>query len=282
MVNDSVSEDGWVVCRVFKKKNYQKSADSPKGATSAMSVDSNMNHPHPHHHHQMPCPRNDGVLDQILLYMGRTCKLENESLTNISADRFLASNKNATVAGGDAVFHQNFMHLPRLQESPTNHNNTLSSLPLNDNVSPYKAYSSNNNCYDQSMEYDMLMETEHSTANRRSEEPKQVSRVNDWVALDRLVASQLNGAQDHEETSKQLSCGFGDIQNVMSFCTPQPADDEDDVIQLSYPYLRSGTSSTTRTSNLHNQNYSENDLWSFARSSSSPSSASDPLCHLSV
>ncbi|PON38223.1 NAC domain containing protein [Trema orientale] len=290
MVADSSSEDGWVVCRVFKKKNYQKSVDSPKGATSAMSVDSNMSHPHPHHFHQMPLnPRNDGVLDQILLYMGRTCKLENESLTNtISADRFLATNKSsATVAGGgDAVFHQNFMHLPRLhEESPTNNNNnsTLHSLPLNDSVSPFKPYNNNNGCFDQSMEYDMLLDTEPSSSDRRSEDPKPANRVNDWVALDRLVASQLNGQDHDQDTSKQLSCGFGDIQNVMSFCTPPPADDEDDVVQLSYPYLRSGTGTNTRISNLHNhQNYSENDLWSFARSSSSPSSSSDPLCHLSV
>ncbi|XP_062074705.1 NAC domain-containing protein 43-like [Humulus lupulus] len=303
MVADSVSEDGWVVCRVFKKKNYQKSLDSPKGATSSsMSGDSNMNnngnnHSHLHHHHlQMPCPRNDGVLDQILLYMGRTCKLENDSLANISAERYLtSSNKNAAVGGGDAVFHQNFMHLPRLQESPTttttnnNNSSTLHSLPLNDSVSPYKPYSYDHH---QSMEYDMLMETEPSSSDhRRTEDPKPVmvpNRVNDWVALDRLVASQLNG-QDHEETSKQVLSCFGDIQNVMSFCTTDPqtvVDDEDDVVQMSsYPYLRSGTDMTTSTrttSNLHNQNYNENDLWSFARSSSSPSSSSDPLCHLSV
>ncbi|EPS64303.1 hypothetical protein M569_10472, partial [Genlisea aurea] len=43
------AEEGWVVCRVFKKKNYHKALESPLIITP---------------------PRNDGVLDQILMYMG--------------------------------------------------------------------------------------------------------------------------------------------------------------------------------------------------------------------
>ncbi|KAM6557829.1 hypothetical protein CsatB_004848 [Cannabis sativa] len=330
LAGDSVSEDGWVVCRVFKKKNYQKSLDSPKGTTSSsMSGDSNIimnnnnnnnnnihhsiHQQHQHHHHQMSYPKNDGVLDQILHYMGRTCKLENDSLTNniSTTERYHHMSKNTAMGGGggEAVFghhHQNFMHLPRLQEiiTPTNNNNnnttnttTLPSMPLlNDNVSPYKAYNNNNNNsttttttnYDDES-YDMLMETEPAST---SDHPKPGSnnRVNDWIALDRLVASQLNGHHHNREeetttaSKAQLSNCFGDIQNVMSFCTEQ---DENDVVQLSsYPYLRSRTTSSSNiiVNNNNNQNYNENDLiWSsFGRSSSSPSSSSDPLCHLSV
>lgn len=248
-------EDGWVVCRVFKKKNYQKATDSPKSSSMDLS-----NNP------QMPGSRNDGVLDQILLYMGRTCKLENESLgnnINISSDHTFLTAKNTTsMAGHDhAVLHDRFMHLPRL-ESPT-------TLPFDDQErSTFRSC-----CYDDQsvvhVDDQMLIETEPSTTTNQ---PK---LLNDWVALDRLVASQLNG-QD-EDPSKQLSC-FGDPN--MSFCSPP--DDDDDVHISSYPYLRSSSSRPNNNQNSQVYGSSENDLWSFTKSASSPSSSSDPLCHLSV
>uniref|UniRef100_A0A803PPA4 NAC domain-containing protein n=1 Tax=Cannabis sativa TaxID=3483 RepID=A0A803PPA4_CANSA len=132
--------------------------------------------------------------------------------------------------------------------------------------------------------------TTHDSTVVNHPKPGSNNRVNDWIALDRLVASQLNGHHHNREeetttaSKAQLSNCFGDIQNVMSFCTEQ---DENDVVQLSsYPYLRSRTTSSSNiiVNNNNNQNYNENDLiWSsFGRSSSSPSSSSDPLCHLSV
>ncbi|KAL5551511.1 hypothetical protein UlMin_001687 [Ulmus minor] len=254
---EAVPEEGWVVCRVFKKKNYQKSLESPKA--SSMSVDSNP---------QMSGSRNEAVLDQILMYMGRTCKMENEALSNINiSDRFLTS-KNIGGGGGGGgdgddsttvLNDRSFMHLPRL-DSPS----TLPSLP---------------HLY-QSMD-DMLIETEPSAAAAAGGEENPKARLNDWVALDRLVASQLNG---QEETSKQLSC-FGD-PSTTSFCSPM----EDHDIELSpFGFLRSTRANSNINNNHHHQNpqvyNTENDLWSFTRSSPSPSpspSSSDPLCHLSV
>ncbi|XVF10300.1 hypothetical protein REPUB_Repub07fG0170600 [Reevesia pubescens] len=259
-IGDSVSEDGWVVCRVFRKKNYQKTLESPK--SSSTSLDSKT---------QMLCSgANDGVLDQILLYMGRTCKTENDSLSNINISNTNNSDNNlrmlvANNAGISDCLHERFMHLPRL-ESPT-----LPSLPMN---SPTFDQERNfKSCY-QSID-DMLNETEPSSMNQgingascdhtgsvvqNNNESK--NGVNDWVTLDRLVASQLNG---QVETSKQLSC-FSDPNAVFSLCL-------DDDIQLSHINLH--------RSNQNSQVYSnENNLWSFTKSSS-PSS-SDPLCHLSV
>jgi hypothetical protein len=79
-----------VVCRVFRKKNYQKTLESPKGSSS--SLDSKA--------HQILGSGNEGVLDQILMYMGRTCKMENETFSNMnisnnsnnSSLRFLSNN----------------------------------------------------------------------------------------------------------------------------------------------------------------------------------------------
>ena len=246
-------EDGWVVCRVFRKKNYQKTLESPKSSYST-SLDSKTH---------MLCSGNDGVLDQILLYMGRPCKMENDSLSNMNIPnsnnlRMLVAN-NAGISDG---LHERFMHLPRL-ESPT-----LPSIPVSS--PPFDQERSFKSCY-QSID-DMLTETEPSSINQgggacdhtgsvqNNNESK--NGVNDWVTLDRLVASQLNG---QVETSKQLSC-FSDPNAVFSLC-------HDDDIQLSHINFH--------RSNQNSQVYSdENDLWSLTKSSS-PSS-SDLLCHLSV
>ncbi|WOK92921.1 NAC domain-containing protein [Canna indica] len=53
-------EEGWVICRVFKKKNYHKSFDVVPNNCSAMSS-------------------SDSALSQILHYMGRSCKEESEA-----------------------------------------------------------------------------------------------------------------------------------------------------------------------------------------------------------
>ncbi|KAJ0770243.1 putative transcription factor NAM family [Helianthus annuus] len=71
---DSTQEDGWVVCRVFKKKNYHKALESPQRSLSC-SMDSRT---------QLPSLNKDGVLDQLLVYMNssRSCKQEIESLNS--------------------------------------------------------------------------------------------------------------------------------------------------------------------------------------------------------
>ncbi|XP_042941344.1 uncharacterized protein LOC122276004 [Carya illinoinensis] len=87
-----MTEDGWVVCRVFKKKNFQKAAKCPK--TSSISMDSNT--------------QIEGVLDQILLYMGRNCKLEDESFNNISISNVHTNNMmflSTTVSKRQRIFH---------------------------------------------------------------------------------------------------------------------------------------------------------------------------------
>lgn len=74
---DSGQEDGWVVCRVFKKKNYNKTVDqSPQRSSSAPSIDSTP---------QMQSLKDLNVHDQFLAYInGReSCKQETDSLANI-------------------------------------------------------------------------------------------------------------------------------------------------------------------------------------------------------
>lgn len=248
-LGESMPEDGWVVCRVFRKKNYQKTLESPKSTSNSMDSRT-----------QMLNSSNDGVLDQILSYMGRTCKQENEAISNVNFSdsnntmRFLNQNNTGISEG----LQERFMHLPRL-ESPT-----LPSLPNN------SSHFDQERCFNiaclQSID-EMLRGSEPSSENQGSgcnttpvHDPK--VGLNDWVAFDRLVASQLNGQVD----TKQLSC-FSTDPN-MGFCLSPDHD-----VELSH--LRSSRP------NPNPQNYnSEMDLWNFTRSSSS--SSSDPLGHLSV
>ncbi|KAI5605907.1 hypothetical protein POPTR_001G448400v4 [Populus trichocarpa] len=262
-IGEAIPEEGWVVCRVFRKKNYQKTLESPK--SSSCSLDSKA--------HQILGSGNDGVLDQILLYMGRTCKMENETFSNMnisnnnSSLRFLSDN---SISDG---LHERFMHLPRLDSPP------LPSIPLS---SPsFDQDRSFKSCYHQSYD-EMLTENEPSSSNQIGNgtfdmisssviHGSKSGQLNDWVTLDRLVASQLNG---HEaETSKHLSC-FTTGPNASFGLSP------DDDMQLSH-LQNSHRSSSNIQANTSHVYTNENDLWGFTKSSS-PSSSSDPLCHLSV
>ncbi|KAK8711399.1 hypothetical protein V6N13_146682 [Hibiscus sabdariffa] len=190
-VGEGTQEEGWVVCRIFKKKNHHKTLDNP--IRSSFSSETR-------NHMFGSC--NEGELEQILEHMPRNCN----------------------------GYPDSFMKLPSL-ESPNS--------------------TSSHNCYQP-----MMMENEGSITNQVSGgDPNIVysndSRLTNWAALDRLVASQLNG---QNETSRQLAC-FNDTSLAYS----KPRADHQHDLQL--PAVRYN---------------SEIDLWSFTRSSSSP----DPLCHV--
>lgn len=201
-----VAEDGWVVCRVFKKKNYQKSVDSPK--TSPSSIDSEA---------QLLSSGNDVVLDQILQYMGRTCKLETES--------FNINNMNMNNTNS-----KSFMHLPRL-DSPT-------TLPVHQETASFN--------HEAMLSLSELSEPSPSPG-------RHVVKLDNWVALDRLVASQLNC---HELERPNMG-------------EDQEEDHDHDHLQLSHFRSSRGLGFGHDT-----------DIWGFTKSSS-PSSL-DPLSHLSV
>ncbi|KAE8663392.1 NAC domain-containing protein 12 [Hibiscus syriacus] len=233
-IGDSMPEEGWVVCRVFRKKNYQKTLECPKSSSST-SLDSKM---------QMLCSGNDRALDQIFMYEGKKCKMENDSSNTINTTNNISINNNHLnmFAANNNGLHDSFMHLPRL-DSPT-----LPSLPFVQN----RGF--------QSLD-DMLTEAEPSSVNRAGgcgssgggvspveKNNEAINGVNDWATLERLVASQLNG---QVETSKQLTC-FSDPNAVFSLC-------QDDDIQLSHINLH--------RSNQNSQVYNnENDLWSLTKS----------------
>nr|XP_010940850.1 NAC domain-containing protein 43 [Elaeis guineensis] len=225
-------EDGWVVCRVFKKKNHHKAMDSPNNCSSITSDAKT----------QMIHSGSDDALDQILQYMGRSCKQESEAISNHS----MSSNPNnlgirylrpiETTLG--ASLHQRFMKLPAL-ESPT----------INPSLSnEYHPPPSDHPCGNQ-MGY--TLESIHAVVNMDSAYHAEAG-INDWAALDRLVASHLNG---QSEASKQLAC----------FDDP------------SFNYCSTAKLPNNSQDYNHGGGGGDEDLWSFTRSASS-----DHISHVSL
>ncbi|KAL2490217.1 NAC domain-containing protein 43 [Abeliophyllum distichum] len=187
-------EEGWVICRIFKKKNQYKSLDNNQMIMITASSDD-----------KKLLNSSD---EQILHYMGSTCKEElgMPVNTNLDQDRFL--------------------QLPSL-ESP---------------------------------EYS-------SSCSPSFNQP--ATHRQDWTALDRMVASHLNG--ENMTNCKQLSAG------LMNFCSPManPIDDDDDQhLQLQQQNTSSSSSNTHYGTDISQLDYNHNDcdLWSCLMQSSSSQS----------
>ncbi|XP_010251975.1 PREDICTED: NAC domain-containing protein 43-like [Nelumbo nucifera] len=247
LMGETTQEEGWVVCRVFKKKNHHKCLDSPKN--SSVTVEENT---------QILKTSNDGSLDQILQYMGRSCKQETETNNNIRINTSSSRNNNIRIKPIQ-VSVNNGLHERSQQQLPALESPILPFLGKDSTrLDQIQACTSQAGCYQpiDVQDLPLITQSEPSVTNQG---------FSGWAALDRLVASQLNG---QSETCKQLSC-FDNDSN-MAFCSPP-----DHELQL--PQLRG---SIHRSSSYHtSQDYNnEIDLWSFTRSCSS---SSDPLCHVS-
>ncbi|KAL3499144.1 hypothetical protein ACH5RR_038237 [Cinchona calisaya] len=279
-------EDGWVVCRVFKKKNYHKALESSRNSTTSMDsrnrvglINSSIS----------PGNDNIGILDRILVYMGRTCKQENGTITSNStifdnnddsdSMQFMINNpvnNSSITADSSDGLRAKFMHLPGLLENPINPTTAIDSSSFSHDCPSFGA-----NCEQSIKDMIMIRETAEDPSGFSNingittpadQDPKVVrGGLRDWVALDRLVASQLNGqaGADHD------SCREDEV-----FCIP--LEHEHQIQQGTY--LTSNLrSSSTRPSNIDRQEdpasddhvYMMNnqvDFWSFARPSSSSSS----------
>lgn len=233
-MGEASQEEGWVVCRIFKKKNLHKTLDSPMSSSFTAETRS-----------QMFDSCNGGALEQMLQYVGNG-KEEEMNEAKSSARTYLRPIETGMKNG----YHERFMKLPSL-ESP---NSTSSQCYYQHNIHP-----------------EMIIENEGSSVTNPNSVYNQMdsAALTNWAALDRLVASQLNG---QTEASRQLAC-FNDPTNTMPYCST----DHD----LQFSTLRSSSSSSNRSYHPTQDYNSEIDLWSFARSSSSFSSSDDPLCHVS-
>ncbi|KAL2336264.1 hypothetical protein Fmac_010710 [Flemingia macrophylla] len=257
VMGDGGQEEGWVVCRIFKKKNHLKTLDSPLASGEGRRS-----------HLFDSC--DEGALEQMLQQMQRGCKEESSYEGNYNNNS--SSNHNY-----GRFTNERFMKLPSL-ESPKS---TSMESQHNNN---------NNNGGDKNDGYHPIIASEMGTDNEGSfathhhqamvhalEVGSGGGGLTNWAALDRLVASQLNG---QTEASRQLAC-FNDP--TIGYCTS----DHD----LQFPTLRSSSTAPTSSTSTHarpnaapapyshTQDFtSEIDLWNFTRSTLA---SSEPLCHVS-
>ncbi|MED6176998.1 hypothetical protein PIB30_093560 [Stylosanthes scabra] len=306
VMGDAAQEEGWVVCRIFKKKNHLKTLDSP--LTSSISGGDGGRRSH-HHHLFDSC--DEGALEQILQHMGRGggggCKEENnydQSNNNnyggssSSSTRYERTFDTMNGGGGGGVYHNNnnndsrFLKLPSL-ESPK-------STSMDHNNDDSHENNNNNNGYHPIIPVEMVTENEgsftcenpnmfhhhHSSMVSGGGGNDGGSGLTNWVALDRLVASQLNG---QTEASRQLSCfndptmGYSTGNTDLFFSTVRSTSSLSSSSASTHPravvsagpgtFITPGAQDYTTTSEI--------DLWSFARSTSSLLSSSEPLCHVS-
>ncbi|GFY81565.1 NAC (No Apical Meristem) domain transcriptional regulator superfamily protein [Actinidia rufa] len=243
---EATQEEGWVVCRVFKKKNHHKILYSPIQVNSA-AINNYMET-----RSQMPTTSSSeeaGTLEKIL---GRTCKKEGTDQASSSSPGFLLP-------------MDRYMKLPCL-ESPT-----YDSMHMMSSQLP---------CHGQQIRVDNVDRyPNNSVANINY--PSETG-LGDWTSLDRLVASQLNG---QTETSEQLTF-FNESNMAFCSTTTTYHDHDDNTLQLQRQLGSSSSNRPNfhhvhglqmQDDNINNSDF---DLWSFTRSSLA-SSTDIPLCHAS-
>ncbi|CAD6266403.1 unnamed protein product [Miscanthus lutarioriparius] len=264
--SDGAQEDGWVVCRVFKKKHHHKESSGGGGGSKHGGSNNEHGHgggkaaaaaaaaAHQHQHHGgLQYSSSDDALDQILQYMGRSCKQEHELLSPPPAARRAASRylrPIETVLGGHG-----FMKLPPL-ESPSAAAAALMT-PLQHAISGDAAAAAG-------VVVDDLLGL-HRAGNG----------ITDWAMMDRLVASHLNGqAPDVAPAADHLGSCFDDATG---------ADDADGGLAFysaAANRLLLGSAGSSGAG-------SDDDLWSFTRSSASAAAAAaatstERLSHVSL
>ncbi|KAK4747981.1 hypothetical protein SAY87_014567 [Trapa incisa] len=262
-IDMNVPEEGWVICRVFKKKNYQKAFDSPRSSstTAASLLDAKI---------QFLCSSGShaSVLDQILSYMGRStaaCKVEsifNEASLSLKDSENTNNNSvgdasESSISGTNKYRQQRFMHLPRLE-------NTVVPPTIAGHPPQF------DNC--RTLEEIMLIEpavapSSGAATPANSEPVVEPARLVDWAALDRLVASQLDSHTAPADPCRPASFLGGD---------------QDDLPLLQQPARMNRL--TDCESMQETLGCEGSPFWTsfMAKSSWSSSSSSDPLRHLSL
>ncbi|KAK4488718.1 hypothetical protein RD792_004497 [Penstemon davidsonii] len=169
--NVMMQEEGWVVCRVFKKKNHFHISKSRPGSIIATSSVPIIN-----------CQeeQEEGTLEQMLQYIGNTNnypfrRRSNNNINDIDHNQYLEEE----IHNEDDDKQRRFFKLPSLEESPPN--SSTSHIQINyqpiHHISGGGGGENNNN---------------HKGSTSVFYDDDESSRCRDWASLDRLVASHLN------------------------------------------------------------------------------------------
>ncbi|XP_030492166.2 NAC domain-containing protein 43-like [Cannabis sativa] len=248
-------EEGWVVCRIFKKKNHHQKSSVGHQSTSSPVVNTVlMESTEEMTVFDSSSIGDEGALEQIFQYMGKTgttCKEEDAGTENDTNDDTNDNSKNCRFLpiNNDTTTSSLFLKLPSL-ESPNSSQNGYHQ-PINNNnnngdiISPNFGFMNNH--------HQMMLDSN-------------LMIISNWATLDRLVACQLNGQTD---------------QASMDYCTDN---NQNHHHHMQVPPVTTTTVRSSSSTNKPQAEYNnEIGLWSstFAKSSSSSLLPSDPICHVS-
>lgn len=183
-----LQEEGWVVCRIFKKKNYHKTLDHPISISSLSGSDTKDDH---HHHHHQQQQQELGLEDILLQYMGETDQA-----------RFLRPMVDTTATNYNvpAACDRTFTKLPNL-ESP-------------------KSSSSTRQVYYQSINaHNLLIDNDPSITSCNVNQ--EITGLNDLESL--VLASHLNNISKQEQPTASC-CWFNNGEAVGFRCPPPDQD----------------------------------------------------------
>ncbi|KAH6767313.1 NAC Apical domain transcriptional regulator superfamily protein [Perilla frutescens var. hirtella] len=233
---DGGQEEGWVVCRVFKKKNIilqghkiSECSSSPPPISTTTWCSSTMMMT------TINSCNNEGTLEEMLQSMQGNPDLLDSDNNNNNNNR------------------RSFLKLPGLYSSSPNSSSSCRYQPLH-----------------------VQMFGEENTTDHDHDIPaflSQSSEIQDWAALDRLVASHLNAQNDASKHSAVLTPPPSHHHNIN--------DSRSMGFDLQQQQHRSSSSSTRRYSVNSNTTaahdyQNEADLWSFAPTST------DHMCDVSA
>ncbi|CAN0889397.1 NAC domain-containing protein 43 [Linum grandiflorum] len=267
-LGESGQEEGWVVCRIFKKKYLQKPVAGPtigltanSAAFSLIATDAS----------SVASPSTLNVidssdeceLDKIIQHMGKSCKDEKYSNTHHLPNN---DNNNRYYDSYKVNNRCDFMKLPSL-ESP--------------NCSPTGYQTMVNNAT-----FTIVNEANRASRNNNPVRypVESTGLTTNWAALDQLVASQLNGQHQYPVSSTTA--------RDVAYCRPldhyddENDDEEVDGHDLPLPpngIMMNNNDNRAYDDHDHDQDYNVSnnneiiDLWSFgARSTTSASSDGIP------
>lgn len=257
VVGETTQKEGWVVCRIFKKKNHYKSLDRdhyspPMNIINASSITTATSRT------QFPTNSSSNTnettcsLDQILHeYMGRSCKVDEDEAKYMNSTGTLLYESD-----------QRFMKLPNL-ESP----NSCRSLSNYYQRPAVHVQMLNNNI--------QQLVSDHPNSVYDHQSPSELTDLNNWAALDRLVASHLHGQKYYDtittttsSSKQQLSCLNDDIDHdpPINFCLSEITNINDLQLQQqlhssSSYHMLYGNKPHSTTQDEHNS-CDQSDLWS--------------------
>nr|XP_043608488.1 NAC domain-containing protein 12-like [Erigeron canadensis] len=240
---DGGHEEGWVVCRVFKKKNYYKSFESPR--RSLLCRGSMVDTTTREKLQSSSSSNKDALLEHLLMYMDSSSSSIHQSFKQEITDNLTSTTHQDAMQQFVNPMH---LHLPGLQ-SPTI--TTTSPPPVVSSATFNNQESSLKITYNSMM--DLLGEADHEyTSNINIDSTNKVDDYdhcsnNNWADLDKFVASQLDGQM---EENKHCSSFYAEHNDKLCFAV-----------------------------DIHD----DQEVWSsLARSSALSSALMDPLCHSSV